>query len=63
MIGSLFKLRGDYIATNKDGGRVGAIKDRFQVFNPITGLWVKFNAVTGKIMGSQKTKYRNVRVK
>jgi len=33
-----------------DGHRVGAVKDRFQSFNPITENWVKSNATTGKFM-------------
>ena len=51
------------MATNKGNGRAGAIKDRFQAFNQKTGLWVKFDAITGKIMATQKTKFKNVREK
>ncbi len=32
------------------GGRKGAVRGRFQVFNPANGRWVKFDANTGRIM-------------
>lgn len=41
------------MAVNKpygDNARVGAIKNRSQVYNPVTGLWVKRDSETGKFM-------------
>lgn len=41
------------MATNKpygDNARVGAVKNRTQVQNPKTGLWVKRDSVTGRFM-------------
>ena len=41
------------MAKNKpygDNARVGAVKNRTQVQNPKTGLWVKRDSVTGKFM-------------
>jgi hypothetical protein len=40
------------MATNppKDGSRKGAIKNRSQVQNPKTGLWVKRDSETGKFL-------------
>lgn len=40
------------MATNapKDGSRKGAIRDRSQVQNPKTGLWVKRDTETGQFM-------------
>lgn len=41
------------MATNPpkgDNHRNGAVKDRTQVENPKTGMWVKRNAETGKFM-------------
>lgn len=41
------------MATNKKSGdnrRHGAVKQRSQVKNPKTGLWVKRNTKTGKFM-------------
>lgn len=32
------------------GGRNGAVKDRFQAFNPSNQRWVKYDADTGRIM-------------
>jgi hypothetical protein len=32
------------------GGRVGAVRERSQVFNPATGHWAKRNATTGQFM-------------
>lgn len=33
-----------------DGHRVGAVKDRFQSFNPKTDTWIKSDKTTGKFM-------------
>lgn len=41
------------MATNKpfgDNSRKGAVKDRSQVLNPKTNLWVKRDMETGKFM-------------
>jgi hypothetical protein len=41
------------MATNPpkgDGKRIGAVKDRSQVFNPKTETWVKRNADDGRFM-------------
>jgi hypothetical protein len=40
------------MATNgpKGGGRIGAVKDRSQTFNPATQQWVKRDAETGRFM-------------
>ena len=41
------------MATNKlfeDKARKGAVKDRSQVQNPKTGLWIKRDAGTGQFM-------------
>lgn len=41
------------MATNPpkgDGHRNGAVRDRSQVFNPVTDQWVKRDAETGKFM-------------
>lgn len=41
------------MATNKpfgDNSRKGAVKDRSQVMNPKTNLWVKRDKETGKFM-------------
>lgn len=55
------------MATNKpigDNARVGAVKERSQVFNPTTGLWVKRNTQTGRFMDvktSSSTPFKGVR--
>lgn len=41
------------MSTNKpygDNARKGAVKNRTQVQNPKTGLWVKRDSVTGRFM-------------
>lgn len=40
------------MAKNKEPGkgRVGAVKDRHQVYNPKTDQWVKVDSDTGKFM-------------
>jgi hypothetical protein len=43
------------------GHRKGAVKDRTQVLNPRTGLYVKIDATTGKFMSSKKEPYKGVR--
>lgn len=41
------------MATNPpsgDGHRNGAVRDRFQTFNPTTQKWTKHDATTGRFM-------------
>ena len=33
-----------------DGHRVGAVRKRSQIQNPVTGLWIKRDAATGRFM-------------
>lgn len=45
------------MATNPpkgDGHRNGAVRDRSQVFNPVTEQWVKRDADTGRFMDVKK---------
>lgn len=47
-----------------DNARKGAVKDRSQVLNPKTGLWVKRDAGTGQFMDvktSDPTPFKGVR--
>ncbi|MBC6999275.1 hypothetical protein [Cytophaga sp. FL35] len=49
----LFNLNIDAMATNGksgDGRRHGAVKNRSQVQNPKTGIWVKRDSETGRFM-------------
>lgn len=46
------------MAVNKpygDNARVGAVKDRTQVYNPKTDKWVKRDSQTGKFMDVKTT--------
>lgn len=46
------------MAVNKpygDNARVGAVKDRSQVYNPKTEKWVKRDSQTGKFMDVKTT--------
>lgn len=46
------------MAVNKpygDNARVGAVKDRTQVYNPKTDKWVKRDSQTGKFMDMKTT--------
>lgn len=58
---------GDFMATNKpygDNARIGAVKDRSQVHNPKTNLWVKRDTNTGRFMDvktSDSTPFKGVR--
>lgn len=45
------------------GGIYVVIKNRFQMFNRHSGLWVKYDAITGKPMSSQRTRFKNIREK
>ncbi|MGN0340363.1 MAG: hypothetical protein ACI4D0_07670 [Lachnospira sp.] len=55
------------MAVNKpygDNARVGAVKDRTQVYNPKTDKWVKRDSQTGKFMAmktSNNTPFKGVR--
>lgn len=54
------------MAKNKpigDNARRGAVRDRSQVQNPKTGLWVKRDADTGRFMDVKTTggKFKGVR--
>jgi len=44
------------MATNTGSGhRQGSVKDRYQIYNPKTGLYSKINADTGKIIDTKTT--------
>ena len=54
------------MATNPpagDGHRNGAVRDRFQVFNPKTEVWTKRDTDTGRFMDQKKdgTPFKGVR--
>jgi hypothetical protein len=54
------------MATNKptgDNSRIGAVKQRTQVFNPKTGLYVKRDVKTGQFMDVKTTggKFKGIR--
>ncbi len=51
--------------TASDGARVGAVRDRIQVLNPVTKRWVKLDTKTGKILEQKKTfgPYKGIRKK
>ena len=52
------------MATNRgDGSRRGAVKDRAQLKNPITGNFIKLDTSTGRILEEKKTPgpYKGVR--
>lgn len=38
----------------KEGSRRGAVRQRSQVFNPATGVWVKRDADSGKFVAGKK---------
>lgn len=45
------------MATNPptgDGRRKGAVRDRSQVQNPVTGIWTKRDTATGKFIDGKK---------
>jgi hypothetical protein len=46
------------MAVNKpygDNARIGAVRERTQVFNPQTQLWTKRDSETGQFMSVKKT--------
>jgi len=49
--------------TPGDNRRIGAVKDRSQVFNPVTEQWVKRDLATGQFMDVKQdgTKFKGVR--
>lgn len=55
------------MATNKpygDNSRIGAVKNRSQVYNPKTDTWIKRNSDTGQFMDmktSSNTPFKGVR--
>jgi len=44
------------MATNgsKGGGRIGAVKGRSQIQNPLTGIFIKRDTATGRLMDGKK---------
>lgn len=46
-------------------GRVGMVRERVQVRNPVTGRWVKIDTRTGRIVDHKKSPgpYKGVRKK
>ena len=48
-----------------DSPRSGAVKDRVQIKNPVTGKYVRIDTKTGRIIDHKKTPgpYKGVRVK
>lgn len=42
------------------GYRKGLVKNRDQVYNPKTGLYVKRDKKSGKILSCKKTPYKNI---
>lgn len=55
------------MATNRpigDNRRVGAVRERSQVLNPRTGLYIKRNATTGQFMDVKTSggKFKGVRL-
>lgn len=46
-------------------GRIGAVRDRIQVRNPVTDRWVKIDTRTGRIVDHKKSPgpYKGVRKK
>lgn len=45
--------------------RRGAVKNRVQVYNPLTKRWVKLDTTTGRIVDHKKTEgeYKGIRKK
>jgi hypothetical protein len=43
------------------GARIGIVKNRTQSYNPKTGLYVKRDDTTGKILSCKKTPYKAIR--
>jgi hypothetical protein len=54
------------MAVNKpigDNARIGAVRERSQIFNPKTGLWIKRDMNTGQFMDVKTSggKFKGVR--
>jgi hypothetical protein len=45
----------------KDGHRVGAVKERSQVYNEKTDQFVKRDTTTGRFIASSSTKFKGVK--
>jgi hypothetical protein len=47
----------------KGGGRKGAVRGRSQIGNPLTSLWQKRNAASGRFMDNKSTggRFKGVR--
>lgn len=43
-----------------DGYRIGAVKDRTQVFNPKNSTFIKRDAKTGQFISASKNKYKGI---
>ena len=48
------------MAKNKGSTRKGAVKDRSQVFNEKTGMYIKRDKKTGRFISCKKTKYKGI---
>ena len=44
-----------------NGHRIGAVKERSQVFNPKTNQYVKRDTTTGQFISASKNKYKGVK--
>jgi hypothetical protein len=44
----------------KDGHRVGAVKERTQVYNPKTEQYVKRDSKTGKFISTSDNKFKGI---
>jgi len=53
------------MAKTTSDGRVGAVRDRIQVLNPVTRRWLKLDTKTGKIVAQKKDSvpYKGIRKK
>lgn len=49
-------------ANTNEGYRVGAVKDRSQIYNPLTQKYVKRDTTTGKFLSSSDTKYKGIKL-
>lgn len=43
-----------------NGSRKGAVKDRTQVHNPKTNLFIKRDSTTGQFISSKPTRYKGI---
>jgi hypothetical protein len=52
------------VAVNKgNSSRIGAVRDRVQIRNPVTGKYIKLDTRTGRILDEKKSEgpYKGVR--